>query len=250
MPILAFVDLDDSLFQTRAKCPEGEELIPVAYRKDGTALGFMTRRQRLFFEHLAQSATLIPTTARNLDAYRRVRLPFAAQAILNFGAVILDARGQLDRAWDEQVRSRLRACAGRLHEWHRALEQFIEAEELGAQARLISDFEMAIYVVVKHPDGDLRALERLRAEVLPTLAPGFFVHANDNNLSLVPDFLGKEHAVRHVRDRYYDTHDPLLTLGLGDSLTDAGFLDECDFRLVPRGSQLARQQPTPGGDHV
>ena len=61
-----------------------------------------------------------------------------------------------------------------------------------------------------------------------------------NNLALVPRFLGKERAVRHVI-RHHLGPEPVLTLGMGDSLSDIPFLSACDFSVVPTASQLARQ---------
>ena len=45
--------------------------------------------------------------------------------------------------------------------------------------------------------------------------------------------------MEHVlRSRFGD--EPIATLGMGDSLTDAPFLGLCDYELTPRSSQLAR----------
>ena len=63
-------------------------------------------------------------------------------------------------------------------------------------------------------------------------------HAALPNLSLVPRFLGKERAVRHVIDAHLGPG-PVLTIGVGDSFSDAAFLGVCDHAVVPRGSQLA-----------
>jgi predicted mannosyl-3-phosphoglycerate phosphatase (HAD superfamily) len=55
----------------------------------------------------------------------------------------------------------------------------------------------------------------------------------------VPRFLGKEQAVRHVLGRHVGPG-PVLTLGVGDSHSDAPFLSLCDFALLPRGCQLGQ----------
>ena len=241
MRVVLFLDLDDTIFQTRPKCPVGEDVFPAAYRRDGTPLSFMTHRQRALLDLWFRAATVIPTTARNLDAFRRVDLPFDRHAILDFGGVVLLPDGAPDADWDAIIRPQARRCATELHAVHRDLERFIHKRDLGANARVISDFDMPLYVVVKHPDGDSSKLQTIHDELLPTLPLElFFIHANDNNLSLVPRFLGKEHAVRHVVERHF-ADEPVVTIGMGDSLTDAAFLDGCDFSLMPRGAQLARR---------
>ncbi|MBI2808440.1 MAG: haloacid dehalogenase [Planctomycetes bacterium] len=242
MRTVLFLDLDDTIFQTRPKCPGDDVLHPVAHRRDGTPLSFMTPRQRAFLEMWLRAATVIPTTARNLDAYSRVDLPFEHLAILDFGGVVLLEDKTLDAAWDAQIRPRARAFAPELRILHAAVERIIARRRLGAYARVIADFDMPLYVVVKHPDGDCALLAVIHDELRASAdLSRCFVHQNDNNLSLVPAFLGKEHAVRHVVHHRLGP-EPVLTIGMGDSLTDAGFLDVCDYSLMPRACQLARQR--------
>src|SRR5262245_40812091 len=100
MRLVVFLDLDDTLFQTRPKCPDGEPLHLAAFRRDGEALSFMTARQRALFDWLSATASVVPTTARNRDAFRRVRLPFTGPAILDFGGVVLQPDGTPDPVWD------------------------------------------------------------------------------------------------------------------------------------------------------
>jgi hypothetical protein len=238
MQVYLFLDLDDTLFQTRPKCPESGPLRPAAFRKDGTPLSFMTQRQGHLFELFDSTATIIPVTARNLDAFRRVDLPFRSLAVLDFGGVILLADGTPDPLWDARVRPQALAAGRELAGLRDRLASFIEGEGLEVSVRLIVDFDLPLYVVMKHARADSAVLERIRQEMLSGLNPGrFFVHANDNNLSVVPGFLGKEHAVQHILDTYLEPG-PRLTLGMGDSLTDAPFVQLCDYVLVPAGCQL------------
>lgn len=240
MQIALFLDLDDTVLQTAPKCPAGESVRPAAYRRDGTPLSFMTVRQRALLEMLLREARVIPTTARNLESFRRVDLPFKDIAILNFGGVVLLPNGTIDPSWDERVRPQALAHGAELKTHLRAVERFISARRLGASSRLISDFEMPLYLVFKHLGGDSSKLQPIHEELKATAdLDRFFIHANDNNLSLVPRCLGKEQAVRYVIERHLGPA-PTLTLGMGDSLTDAPFLDLCDYAVLPRASQLAR----------
>lgn len=247
MRICVFLDLDDTIFQTRPKCPDGEPLWPAAYRRDGTPLSFMTQQQRMLLETLFRTAIVIPTTARSLDALRRVELPFQHIRIVDFGGVVLLPDGSLDREWDDEVRPQALRMAAGLHEARRLVASWVEQKRLHLSVRVISDFDMPCYLVVKDPGGDAARLKpienRLRAWVD---AEQYFIHANDNNLSLVPRFLGKERAVRHVLERRLGP-EPVLTIGMGDSLSDAPFMNLCDFSLLPRGCQLLRQ-PLPDAE--
>ena len=244
MRIVAFLDLDDTLFQTRPKCPDGEPIQAVAFRRDGTPLSFMTQRQRTLLDVWFRSATVIPTTARNRDALARVDLPFNHAAILNFGGAVLLPGGELDRTWDAQVRPRALELSHDLHALHRAAERISASRQLGVYARVIVDFDMPLYLVVKHLEGDASKLLPLRTELTPHVGEQFSIHCNDNNLSIVPRFLGKEHAVRHVIAHHFGS-EPVLTIGMGDSLSDAGFLDVCDYSFMPRACQLAQHRLPP-----
>lgn len=238
MRIVLFLDLDDTIFQTAPKCPAGEAVHQVAYRRDGAPLSFMTRRQRALFETLARAATVIPTTARNLDAYRRVHLPFQDLAILDFGGVVLLPDGSLDPTWDAQIRPQVLATGPQLLAHLREVQRFIEQRGLDIHARVVTDFEMPLYLVAKHRGGDGARLQAIHEELTATSdLQRFFIHRNDNNLSLVPRFLGKEHAVRHVMKHHLGQED-VLTLGMADSLTDEPFLALCDYCLLPRDCQL------------
>src|SRR5206468_5233609 len=122
----------------------------------------------------------------------------------------------------------------------RVAERFGTDHQLGIHARVIADFDMPLYMVVKHREGDGSRLQPIRRELqAKAAADRYFLHCNDNNLSLVPRFLGKERAVRHILDHHLGP-EPALTIGLADSLSDASFLCLCDYSLVPRDCQLAQ----------
>ena len=246
MRVVVFLDLDDTIFQTRPKCPPDEPTRPAAFRRDGTPLSFMTDRQRAVLALLSRGSTVVPTTARSLDAFRRVDLPFDHAAIIDFGGVVLAPGGKLDEAWDAEVRPQLGEIADLLHHLHGKVEQLIAQRGLGVSARVVVDFDMPLYLVMKHAAGDASKLEPIRDE-LQALAGGerFFIHFNDNNLALVPSVLGKERAVRHVLTTYF-ADEPVVTLGVGDSLSDAPFLDLCDFSVLPRGCPLAQHRLSGG----
>lgn len=237
MRVVVFLDLDGTVFQTRPKCPPGEPIRPAAYARDGAPLSFVTDRQRAVLDLLGRG-TIVPTTARSLDAFRRVDLPFAHAAILDFGGVVLAPGGALDEAWDAIIRPQLSDTAADLAKARAAAEAASARLGLGVTARVITDFDLPLYLVAKHPGGDAAALGPVRDALRPFADGRFALHLNDNNLSLVPACLGKERAVRHVLDTYF-ADEPVATLGVGDGFSDAPFLALCDFAAVPRRSQLA-----------
>jgi len=53
--------------------------------------------------------------------------------------------------------------------------------------------------------------------------------------------LDKRHAVEHLTERLRREHGEIVTFGMGDSLSDLGFMSTCDYALVPKASQINRQ---------
>lgn len=232
--MLAFVDLDDSLFQTREKSPEGVELVPAALDREGRPLSFTTPGERTLLELLQRGAVVVPVTGRNLAAFRRVLLPFDSGAILNHGATILDAAGAPDPEWEQRVARVLDGSAERLSRAFQALSA--RADRLGVRVRLISDFGRDLYVSIKAERGTASGARPDVWEVGER--EGLRVIANGRDLALLPPEISKERAVRLLRSRLTAKSPGALVLGLGDATSDAGFLAECDYAMMPGKSPL------------
>ncbi|MGI4720854.1 MAG: hypothetical protein ACRYGO_22210 [Janthinobacterium lividum] len=242
-----FADLDDTLFQTFEKCgPLGgaDSLEPAAYYKDGSICSYTTRAQRAFFSFVQDGMTVIPTTARDADGLRRVHLPFASYAVIDYGGVVLEPGGALDRAWLEQTRAAMHGALPGLQELARHIDDYAARTGFGGRARMIEDFATPFFLVVKDPDKRHERLATVEQEaVLPWIADGhgdYCVHRNGNNLAILPKALDKANAVAHVSARLRAEHGDIVTFGMGDSRSDARFMAACDYAIVPRATQLAR----------
>lgn len=242
LPVLVLGDLDDTLFQTRRKCPDGCELFPVAYGRDGEALSFATAGQRRLFEWLVAGAAFVPVTGRNADAVARVELPFAGYAITSFGGAILAPERGSDAGWREHVAARATAHPPVLEELRRAALARAARDGAGVRATVVSDRGMPLYLSLKHNADNAAALASFVAGFADELPAGWRVHLNDNNAACLPPWLAKEHAVRHFLEHIAPPD--AITFGFGDSHSDAPFLALCDYALVPTGSQLGRHLST------
>lgn len=236
MALYIFTDLDDTLFQTRGKCPEQADLSTIALDKQGQPLSFATGPQRTLLDWLHQGV-MIPVTGRNTAALERVNLTFQSFKITSHGAMVVGPDGYPDGQWLDNLRQH-----HAWEQWQRHLQDVLlridalrQQQSLALRCRIIEDQGLACYLSVK---GEAWALDQVAAEHLwdPTL-----VHRNGENMALLPGYASKANAVAFVLKRLNITDGSALTLALGDSLTDLPFMQLCDYAMVPRRSQIQEQ---------
>lgn len=238
---LVFADLDDTFFQTARKMPEGAERHPATYDISGEPNGFMSATQKMFIEWLLCTADVVPVTARSVEAYSRVKIPFTSGAICSHGGVILGQSGEVDRDWHAHMTETLSDFQARLPEL--SVTTLSVGQELGFSLRgwVVDEADLLHYVVTKHNESDDTVLTKVCAEVQARgVLEGMHIHGNGNNLAFLPNGLAKRFAVEEWLRRDRAIHGERLVIGLGDSITDLGFMDACDFWGTPARSQLAK----------
>jgi len=239
---ILFIDLDDTLFNSREKCAPDVQLEPVAYLRDGSPISFTSPRQRAFLSYVQAGMLLVPTTARNLDALRRVDIQWNSYAIINYGGVVLAPDGTADQAWLARTQRESQAALPGLQQAAALLDAYA-ARNQGGQARIVEDFGIPFYIVIKDPEKDASRLAQMEQDVLQPWVAGegrdYYIHRNGNNLAVLPRTLNKAHAVTYVRERLQEELGPIVSFGMGDSKSDARFMADCDYAIVPRGTQLA-----------
>lgn len=239
-----FLDLDDTLFQTLRKCSlsaDDPRLEVRAYLADGTPNSFATHKQQWLWQWLAQGFKIVPVTGRNSDEFRRVNLPFQEEAVLNHGAVILNKQREVDPVWMQRMQRALPAYHEKLLEVWTEVERYA-ARYQGFKPRLVEDFDVIWYGVIKHSDGKEETLKLLLDSVIklhPYIRDGsLYWHLNGNNLAVLPNMITKKAAVNYLLESYQRHHPELLTFGAGDSHSDAPFMGLCDYVLIPKNTQL------------
>jgi len=239
-----FLDLDDTLFQTLRKCDtdaEDPRLQALAFLPDGTANSFATHKQQWLWQWLAQGFKIVPVTGRDGHAFKRVNLPFQEEVVLNHGAVILDRQRVIDPVWMDKMLQALPAYHEKLMAIWQEIITYCSLYN-GFKPRLVVDFDITWYGVIKHKDGTEATLKTLLDSVIkphPNILEGsLYWHLNGNNLAVLPKIINKENAVSYLIDGYEQQHQELLTFGAGDSKSDAPFISLCDYALIPRNTQL------------
>jgi hypothetical protein len=126
-----------------------------------------------------------------------------------------------------------------------ALENILDqarsaAMELGLDVRswLVEENGLATYAVVKENNGDGESLLGLALRI--TGLEDWTVHHNGNNLGLIPAQFSKAKAAAYVIDKIRRETPDRPIIGIGDSVSDLGFMRLCDLWSTPSGSQIDR----------
>lgn len=237
-PII-FTDLDDTLFQTTRKLPENHgNLTVMSTLEDGSESGYATQKQSAFLDWLMMGH-VIPVTARGRDVLARVHLAHH-HAICANGGVILRNTGPtpddsltLDEEWNERMTTAAKDAPVQIIK--DAIAPLLD-ERVRSWPVIEGDLEL--YYCVKSNDGNMDHLAAIAAVMRPKLNGGWRVHHNGNNLAFLPPWLNKRHAVQYLIEqlRKQDPHRPVI--GIGDSHSDTGFMDLCDYAMTPTNSQI------------
>lgn len=240
---LIFTDLDDTLFQSRKKCPTPEGLEPGASLLDGTIFSFSTPKQRALLENwLISGATVIPVTARTLASYKRVHIPFQSWAIIQHGGLIVNADFTIDSEWYSIMKESLTPFIALLHEAKHTVEQFAASWKIPVNVRITSEEGLDFYLLLKHQDKETTDLGEFGDALQEKMSywPGFWQHRNGNNWAFLPEVVRKENALQFLLNRLILEKKEFLSIGVGDSTTDFPFMNLCDYALFPKKSQIAK----------
>ena len=239
-----FLDLDDTLFQTLRKCPLGAndpKLQVRASLADGTANSYATQKQQWLWQWLAQGFKIVAVTGRDSLAFYRVNLPFQEEVVLNHGAIILNKQRTIDQTWMTSMKKSLPLYHEKLLDLWQAIVAYCR-QSTGFKTRLVEDFDITWYGVIKHVAGTENALTPLLNDIIKRhehIQDGsLYWHLNGNNLAVLPKIINKESAVSYLMAEYKKQYPAILTFGAGDSHTDAAFMGLCDYALIPKNTQL------------
>ena len=246
---LLFVDLDDTLFHSSNKCIPSVDSTPMAYLQNGSAISYANSKQLNMLKFWQNNYVIIPVTARNLNAFKRVAITFTHGAVINYGGVVLLDDGSIDDYWRQQSETYAKQSQQTLQDIVECLNEFSAGvPEAEFMVSIISDDGIDFYSLLKSKTGNLIQVAAA-AQVIYTFLveqglESYQVHHNGNNLAIMPPWLNKRNAVRYLLEQWLEKGD-VVTFGMGDSVIDLGFMSECDYLVVPNASQIVRQRMQP-----
>ncbi len=236
--IVLFTDLDETVFQLSRHNAAGKH--PATATPTPQHVSYQTDYQRLLFDlfYQAEQVTVIPVTARDLRQYHNTfvsRLPKIETAVLYFGGLIWHQHRPLPE-WANHIYQAFQSLSQPLADLQQELSQFIAKHAPSSVLRNSDGY----YLTLRAP-AELTPSEReaFFAEVKTLASAEYLSYSHRRNLTLLPQFLDKRHAVAYLQSQLA----PKLSLGMGDSLSDLPFMQLCDIRMIPRYAQIEQLFP-------
>ena len=241
-PII-FTDLDDTLFQTKRKVIHPEKALFVAsMTASGAPSGYQTQKQKLFTDHLLSSCEVIPVTARSLDQLNRVTVAFTSWRVAAFGSLILSCDGDIDLTWKQSVLVQCQANEDYFKVLNDKVNQVAQQLHIPISGGIKYEYSDApVHVSFKHEDrhsiAELYALAQSVNDLMAMPATVSF-HKNSNQITWYLNRVDKRAACQYLAEHRISDFKNRLSLGMGDSLSDLGFMKTCDYVVSPSNSQI------------
>lgn len=238
MKPITLTDLDGVHFQRRRDCPMNLELTVATLDSEMQPSAYSTPKQAAFLQWLLSESDVVPVTARPVESFKRVLVDFKGYAICSFGGVILTPDGQPEPTWHEKILAESSSLSPTLVELKDEIDRRWSVDGTAVGVTVVRDAGCDLYINCKFLDAvqDAHMLTMLRG-VLRTLLPeGWNLHSNGNNFALLPPFLSKQRAAYYFLSELAPPHS--CVLGIGDSLSDVGFMTLCDYAVTPTNSQV------------
>ncbi|XKH58724.1 hypothetical protein LG290_08320 [Halomonas sediminis] len=201
-------------------------------------MSYQTSTQRALWALIQRADIIVPVTGRTSYAIDRVTLPLTGKyRIASHRALVLQ-EGALASAWHDVIAPQLPAARKTLEAAARALGYAFAAldEPVPPTCRVLEDMEVPVYLSIK-ASGTLSPKAHA-ACVLVAADYGLTLHANARNAALRPAYTCKAAACRFVLGQLIERQPEDTVIGLGDSLSDLGFMGVSDFAMAPTDSQL------------
>ena len=236
-----FSDLDDTLVQSTHKIQNAVEYKKISTNRSGEYIGSSTSYQLKMMERMSRDAITIPVTGRNKAALDRFEKEWSSYQIVSHGAVVLNQEGQLDKEWEASIQDEVLESNWLLANVSEKLHELKETNHSDAEIRIIQDMGITCYLCVKgkKADSDIEPfIEALKEHMSNTKEVSQWrIHANGRNLAFLPPYANKARAVRFVKEKLNLTIND-LTIGLGDSMSDLQFMNECHLWITPTQGQI------------
>lgn len=236
LPPIVFTDIDDTICQNERHVGNDAREGLLSISRAALHATCMTVKQQNMLRWLLATAEVIPVTARGLVDFADLDVDFgASRRIVANGAVILDRDGGHDEEWASLMALEMAPYRDQFALFFEAAKRVCEAYGNRVETRVTEELGMPISALFMTSEGDRSALTLIRDGIEDR---GWHTHLNGSTLAFTPPPVSKRRAVEHLLSRI-DGARSRPVIGMGDSLSDLGFMVGCDFITTPRGSQIS-----------
>ena len=236
--IFFFTDIDDTLIQTARKTDFTKQTVVASYDKEGKESSFFYEGTKLFIDTIIDAGiNFIPTTARNLDAYKRTlfyKNEKITYVILNFGALIL-VNNKEDKEWSNYMLQKYNSIPA-IDTVYNALNMKFKEESLEVTIKIIDSYYISIYNKYNLDNKIILKKIKKQLELFLLENKQYYLYENGNSFGILPLFLNKKFAVEYLIKKEL----PLLTIGAGDNISDLDFMKLTNFKLLPDNRLFAK----------
>jgi len=230
--IFFFSDIDDTLIQTTRKTDFTRKTIVASYDREGKESSFFYEGTKLFIDTLIDAGiNFIPTTARNLDAYKRTvfyKNKKINYVILNFGALIL-VNNKIDKKWNNYIQAKYKSIIS-INEIYNKLIVKLKEKYIDVTIKIIDTYYISIYNKNNLDDKNIMRKIKKQLELFLLEYSQFYLYENGNSFGILPIFLNKKFAVNYLIKKEL----PIFTIGAGDNISDLDFMNLTDFKFLPK----------------
>jgi hydroxymethylpyrimidine pyrophosphatase-like HAD family hydrolase len=239
---LVLTDLDDTVFRNARKVPQIEmDGCAEVVTDTGNRVSVMTQRQAAFFDWITSTCEVIPVTARSLEAFRKINLPFGdGWKIAGNGAVVIRPDGGIDEEWAAIMCGELVAYANVLQEMHDAAAWRVREAGFEFVVKRYAEYGHEHCVLFSCEGQDHSYLASIAGRLHFGLTDNIHIHHNAGTLALTAGPVSKQRACEYVLSKI-EGLDRRPVLAFGDSLSDLPFMSLGDFICAPNGSQIAEK---------
>lgn len=244
---LFFTDLDDTLVQSAHKIPEGIEKEPFSKSSNDEYIGFSNGYQSHLLQLMNGNGIVIPVTGRNKRALDRCDWTWSSYQVVSHGAIVLNQKGEICKDWLEIISPEVKEAKSVLESIKNQLFKITKSSEFKKltsedfNLRIIEDQGVPTYLCGKQKS-NTKVVEALSLEAKNiiesmSLPKGWRLHVNGRNFAILPPYASKARAVAFVKKQLEVSIND-LTIGLGDSMSDLEFMNECHLWVTPTLGQI------------
>jgi hypothetical protein len=217
--ILFFADLDDSMFQTINKDKLGK--YKATFPKNVLKTSYYTKAQYnlLNFVLTNEEIVFIPLTARTKEQLERTKILRLKQASLysNYYGSRLFINHKEDKAYSKKI-NELASIS------FENIDILIKKVSIKYTDVQFINVDNRYYVSDTKNDQAKKYISELIHKKYPDLE----AYVEDKYITILPKIFNKSSVVKYLIKKFK----PKMTIGIGNSVSDIDFLNQCDFKII------------------